>query len=342
MSQILQPNDIGSFVVAATGARGSGKSLLLTALAVQVMIQRNKQVWSNMPIAWDCVKNGPVPGGPRKGRWESKPLDLDALAAFDTSEMEGGWIIWDEIQNNVDSRRPMSLGNILYSKVMAQIRKRDLSVAYSVQDLSMIDTRMRWQTDLEFACTDLFVRGVVEDEEKPTERGVVIGFARRNLSGYLPGQIYSQTGHQRMGKFYGKRYWSCYDSKQAQSPLDSMVPYRLALGEKVISAGQPTKKVDPTPALKEYIDKLRNTGKTSLTVEEFWEGAGQAGINMTPKQGGQYAKSLGVIWKYNRTGTNTYEIKPLNNDSIKDKIKRQLDSGKTAMEIMREMETANG
>lgn len=307
MPSILLPNDEGSFVVAATGPRGSGKSLLLAALACQVMVVRRQKVYSNMQIVWDCDKNGAVPGGPRKGKWETQPLDKDALLAFDSEDMAGAWIIWDEIQNDVDSRRPMSLGNILHSKVMAQIRKRDMSLAYSVQDMAMVDTRLRWQTDLEFACTDLFVRGFIESDERPSQRGVLIGFARRNVSGYLPGQIYSQTGYQRLGKFYGKRFWNCYSTKEVQNPLEAMVPYKLALGQKVISVGEPEQKVDQGALLTEYVEGLRARGMTRMGVDDFWKGANEAGITARPTTLSSTLRQL-VRWKRSAGLSNSYEL----------------------------------
>jgi hypothetical protein len=329
--------------VAANGPRGSGKSLLLAALACEVMIGRGQPVWSNMGICWDTDKMGAVPGGPRKGKWESHPLNKDALVAFDTEDMTGGWVIWDEIQNDVDSRRPMSLGNILFSKVMAQIRKRQLCVGYSCQYLEMIDTRMRWQTDLQYLCTDLHVRGSVEDEDdRPPQRGVVIGWERRNLSGYLKGPIYGQTGFKTTGTFYGKRFWKAYSTNEVQNPLESMIPYKLALGEKQIGLGQSSATADLDAQVAELISGFK--GEDRVPVSEVIERAQSMGIETDKTRLGSSLKRQGVFYHPTRT-ENFYifggsESKPRGGTKPQSKavadFAAQMQAGKTPLQIIAE------
>jgi hypothetical protein len=296
--------DFGSICVAFTGHRGSGKTLALTALAAEFMIGRHKQCWANYRIHFD------VPEGRGKHRrivhYESKPLDMGALMTFDAG-VSDGIVLIDELQYYANSRRSMSLQNRMLDAILIQLRHRHLSFGFTVQKLEWVDNRIQWQTDLLYEMTDLLVRpfgsAYEDDDEVPTRRGQILGFIRTNMSGYLPGAI----GIGRPGKLYGERYWKAYSTEEIIDALDAMTPYRLALGEKIISRSDPAQAAAVGQRLTEFVESLRSAGRDRLTTQEFWEEAGRAGITGSPRQLGQYLRPMGVRYKGGHNGT-FYEI----------------------------------
>ncbi len=102
--------------VALTGPRGSGKSLLMTALAA-AYAEQGYPLWSNLPISFDL----------KDKHYESQPLDMSMLYSF-AKELRGGLVLIDEINLWANSRKAMANANILLAGIFQMIRKRSLTL----------------------------------------------------------------------------------------------------------------------------------------------------------------------------------------------------------------------
>lgn len=137
-------------VIGLCGHRGSGKTCGAVSIAIFDFMLRNKQCWSNVPIAFsvnygDCRKVfEAVP-------WEQiNLLDLDAEKSY-----RGGVVVVDEANMVVASAyRSMSGANLDFAGFVQQIRKRQMSVIWTSQSFMAVDKQLRFQSDWIIACRD--------------------------------------------------------------------------------------------------------------------------------------------------------------------------------------------
>jgi len=179
------------YVVAFTGPRGAGKTISMTFLALRDLLA-GREVLANFEI--------------EKDGYRSKPLMLEDWVSLPES-LQGALICIDEIQLWADSRRSMALLNRLLGYLTMQTRKRNLSLYYSIMDLNWIDSRLRWLTDIEIRCQDLFFSPW--GKEKGLERGELIKWTPIDITGVISGK----PGKQLLPRLLrAKPLWNCYDS----------------------------------------------------------------------------------------------------------------------------------
>ena len=134
------------YVVAFVGPRGSGKSVALARTGL----------WSLLCDV-ECHSNMPVRIG---DEWKQGPLEsiaLNTLELFSFSErLRYAYAMIDEFQLFAASRDAMTNKSRLLAWFGQQIRKRGLSIGYSVQDFNWIDRGWQYQTDIIVVCHDLF------------------------------------------------------------------------------------------------------------------------------------------------------------------------------------------
>ena len=237
-----------SVVMAVSGSRGSGKSLFLASKAVDEL-KRGKTVWSNMPVKL-TKKMAAEAGIPQL---ETKPLDLDAFYAL-SEELQHGVVCIDETQNMSDSRSSLSLKNKIMNAIIAQVRKRSLNVYYTVQDINWVDMRLRFATDVEVKCFDLGYSPWGRTNR--VEWGRIIRCCFKDMSGYMTGTPYFQSGHYyKRCLFKGYKFWDCYDTSKVTDLEEAFTSVKLDLKQRVIS--NKDEESDPE-TLKRYIADYHN------------------------------------------------------------------------------------
>ena len=121
---------LDSKIIGIIGDRGDGKSCLETIILKKAFDQ-GITVYSNYWL---------------------KFTDQDHYISFEEMALlpdylRSAYIGMDEIQMAMDSREFLSSSNKALTKLITQIRKRDLTLIYTTQRLSYGDKRLRQQTD---------------------------------------------------------------------------------------------------------------------------------------------------------------------------------------------------
>jgi hypothetical protein len=115
------------------GSFGSGKTLLLTYIALKYAEMENYDVYANYHIKHEKVK-------------VIEPEDF--IEINPESSDKRVFIALDEIYAWLDSRFSLSKVNRLLSWVILQSRKRNMDIGYTAQMSGTVDLRMRGMTDL--------------------------------------------------------------------------------------------------------------------------------------------------------------------------------------------------
>lgn len=120
------------YIYGCIGLPGSGKTLFLTILGYKAFWAKHK-IMSNYKLAFPHER-----------------LNLEKLSKFKISNV---LLLLDEAYNLVDSRRSTSLVNRLASYLVFQVRKRNISIAYSCQYFMSVDIRLRNLTTHKIFCS---------------------------------------------------------------------------------------------------------------------------------------------------------------------------------------------
>lgn len=145
-----------SKLIGILGDRGAGKTLFMTYLLRQDHI-RNGRVVANYHLYF-----------PEDGKHDPIYLPFKKIAKL-PPQLRDASVGLDELQIGTDSRRSLSDDNIMLTKLVTQMRKRNLDVYYTTQRYNMIDKRIKNQTDYlilmeRYPCLD----DTDEDEMKNT------------------------------------------------------------------------------------------------------------------------------------------------------------------------------
>ncbi len=312
------PN-FSSWVIAACGGRGSGKTLLLTIIGCEDMIA-GYNVFSNFHI--HCEWKGK--------RYESKPLNMDALAVF-SGDLSYGTMILDEAQGWLSSRRSMTTASMLVSHAVAQVRKRNLRIAYSTKFPTWVDSRLRQETDAEAWCSDTYFSPEgfeARSAGKPTKKGSTFLLRWKDLSGCFTGQPFHYNPKEYIEFMSAEWAWNCYDTAEEVSGMDSLARYEIVMPVKRIEFGRDAMPgeaagksdsiqlpgslrsvgiTEDLNKLSQLVSGFKDAGRTEFTVEDFWAAASANGISAGPKALGQYLKSFGIVKRQSRRG-NFYQL----------------------------------
>jgi|GEM_PF-2437607 hypothetical protein len=205
-----------SLVLGIDGPRGGGKSLLLTLLDTLDM-GNGLRCKSNLPIAGEVWNSAG-----KKVRVQSEELDYIRLVS--TIDQMWDYIVSiDEINLLFDALDFQRNGSKMFHKFMQQIRKRRVSIYYTLQNFRWADNRIRWQTDILVSCMDMYFYPAFR--EKGLERGQLIEIKARDLSGVLTGQAYDAENNPQVfyGRFLAEPMWDYYDSGNIISAWENQV-----------------------------------------------------------------------------------------------------------------------
>jgi hypothetical protein len=299
-------------VVCMAGPRGAGKSLLLAYLIILDLLA-DLRTFVNMPVGgkflipvtphiielphedYSVGPPRPVDGQPPEYKappgWEvqerySEELTGLALFNFIDVKLHRASIGIDELQwFGGDARTSMSVKNKLLNTLGLQVRKKQASIYYTVQNFQWVDQRWRFQTDILVMCRDLaFTPWGLEEE---VERGVQFSYNFFDLTGMVTGMSAWST-HQpyKSITFYGKPMWAYFKSDEAKDldeifskitidgeahklPRKHEVDSELSLVNEVDTA-DPAQPLFPTENyVDQVIDEYRSQGREEFTAAEF-------------------------------------------------------------------------
>lgn len=189
-----------SNITGFVGPRGSGKSVGASRMIILDYMLRGYDVWSNMEIGVDLITP--------KGIKELRSKEIDKMELVDLAEVyKKGVIYFDEVNMDVaEARRSMSTKNLMFSYILQQIRKRQLSIVWSAQSEMHTEERLRFQTGIFIVCQDLAI-------ENP----------KCGIGELSQWKVHDYTGAKEKGntllateKIWNKPWFNTYDSWQLQ------------------------------------------------------------------------------------------------------------------------------
>jgi len=213
-----------SLVTAITGPRGAGKTLLATFLGL-IDMKRGRPCMANYLIEGDVRRSGKIM------HVKSLSLSFDMLLELNENLQRCICSI-DEINLWFAAIRAMSNANRIFAIFMQMLRKRQMSLYYTTQNFKWADPTIRWQTDIQIACQDLF--HTIQGKEEGIRRGEFIKFIVIDRSGYLTGVPYEVSGNYTTGILDAKPIWKYYNTDKVQNPWEAMSKVEFKRPTKVV------------------------------------------------------------------------------------------------------------
>jgi hypothetical protein len=289
------------YVIAYVGSRGSGKSLALSWSALMAMIG-GMECHSNIPI---------LAGGDdyNEGILEATPLNTLELFSF-SERMKNAYLVIDEFQMFAASKDTMTNKSRLFGWLGQQIRKRGLTIGYSVQDIKWIDGNWQYQTDIIVQCRDLY--HTPWGREHGLGRGEEIHLAYWDKSGKKTGMQYQATGRPFYEcNLYSKPVWDWYDSFAHIGMDEAFRRFEIARQTYVVGQTKPDggeeyslpadmdfssiqPQVDGQAIVGAIVQKLRQDGVEKIDATDFRRLAREGGCADSPIRLGQHMASQGV------------------------------------------------
>jgi len=291
-----------SLVVVYTGARGSGKTLSM-AFDISLALRNNVPVWSNIPVSFYWSPDDDTPAK----FYQSLPLNMELLYTLDRG-VSDGIVAIDEINLWADSWSTQNVAARLLTAVFQQIRKRSLSFYLTTQNFNWINTRIRWQTDLHIACSDISYK------YHEMERGAFIHQKLFDMSGIFSGDPFRDDNwnnnnvKERLG--FLKPYWKAYNTLNEFDYESVTTKYKVEHETKVIRDGQ----VFASESNQEVAGKinfmagvLRGEGIKTISIPEMENYLKSFGVSTDLTHAGWYLKGMGFEYKRSRKG-NFYQV----------------------------------
>lgn len=231
------------YVIGLIGQWGSGKSLSGSVITFLDFMVYGLPVWANMDIhvkmrITDVYALAFKEYAARRGyecdfdkggvlEYQSLPLDKEKLLMF-APEYHDGLIFLDEINLEFsESRRAISNTNLFFDRVNQQLRKRKLSMAYTVLDEMWIDPRVRDFTGLFFKCRD---KAITEwGMRRQMQPGLEIELKPYEAIPLWTGRSYKDTKKPlSIRTLHARKFWNIYDTwqTQAEGGLDYSIKFK--------------------------------------------------------------------------------------------------------------------
>lgn len=288
------------FVAAFTGPRGGCKTANEVLWGIDAMVN-DVACHSNQPI-------GPVdivlPNGQIR---QVQSVDLDYPKFLTQPEYFFQVLaILDEIQLLANSLRTTSNGNLLLQQISSQIRKQEMSLFYSVQDIDWADGRFRFQTDVEIECTDLAF------SPWGMEEGLGIGELAqciyKDLTGIYTGRPYYKYPEAHVFTVPIKDMaWGTFDTRKMVDPSQGRKAYTFEKEQIVIKQGPEGTYVetkqnagDVKMRLQSILNQMTAGGYQEVTTRDLWGMCSNMGIDYDHRSLGILVKSFGLEKKVSR------------------------------------------
>lgn len=187
------------YITGICGARGGGKSTLMSYFAIWDMWIGKRDFYCNMPIGGRFIE----------GEFWSKDLDNAMLYESNDDIMNISMGI-DEIQFYADNRESNSNRNKLLNWKGIQTRKQGMNIDYTILFIEWTDLRWRKNTDIVIHCKDLFFSPWGRDNN--LGRGEEFYCTMWDMTGVsgMPSRVSGRP--MRCFYFYGKPFWSIFNS----------------------------------------------------------------------------------------------------------------------------------
>ncbi len=299
-----------SMVVGIVGGRGSGKSLMLALFGLMYM-NNGINVFSTMPIGGTFGSNGD------RKEYKAQDLDSPSLWNFDP-KFQNSLAIIDELQEyGADSRTSMTIKNQLLNRLAVQIRKRSISMAYSVQSFSWVDTRFRFQTDCLIMARDMC--HTEYGREHHYKRGHWCTYEFRDMNGFITGHSWEEFPVPfGTVNIHGKLLWPYFNSFELVGESEMYRKPRIEKTEHLVRPeGVYTIDGDvPEPAprigydmMLDVLNVFKEKGYEVVTSKDLKSFMGEY---YNPTQVGKCLSQLGIPMR--RTGTHTeYNLEGVKN-----------------------------
>lgn len=191
------------------GPRGSCKSLTAAAMGIIDYLIPGYELISNMEIKWALKLADYIVG------YRSTELDQAEFLNFDTRDNVA--VMIDEVNIEFsEARRSSTNRNLIFNKILQQLRKKKMNLVYTVQHEMWVDNRLRYQTDFFIRCQDICLKpgGIY----LPFEFGEFATWTIYDMSGFLGQGSYQETNKPVIEnwKVPTKKWWGCYDTSLIQ------------------------------------------------------------------------------------------------------------------------------
>lgn len=308
--------DLEEVVVGITGPRGGGKTILAAYIASIHHLIREQPVRSNLPIY--------VPLHNDHDGVLFKSEDLDTMQLFTLSqELTHGAVLIDELNLWFSARRSMTKKNELFNDIMQQVRKRALSLIYTVQSEMWVDPYLRFQTDMFMKLFDL--RFSQWGKEQNVRRGIWFDVLIEDWSGCLTGHRYYEQQAPLKVTFYGPPVWRIVDSYQQQDVFEAMANIQVDQPKMQIAVGRDEEVEQISQKygwVFDTIETLRNNGTHIIDRDDLWatlgvetnqqkidigKVLGYAGVRKRAKANGRYNYYLTPDWSPNPANVSVTE-----------------------------------
>ena len=117
-------------LVGAQGRQGAGKTRFITILGILLKTKSKMKLYANYKL------------------FGVEYINVNSLKEL--KQIQSGIVLLDEMWLSVDSRR--SMGNVDFTGLIAQLRKKNIIAIFTTQQISKLDVRVRDATDYLFHC----------------------------------------------------------------------------------------------------------------------------------------------------------------------------------------------
>lgn len=202
------------------GPRGSCKSLAASAMGIIDYLIPGYKLISNMDISWGLQLGNDVV------HYHSDKLDKMEFLKFNIQDKVA--VLVDEVNIEFsEARRSMTNRNLIFNKILQQLRKRQLNVIYTVQHEMWIDNRLRWQTDIFIKTMDVCLKpgGIY----LPYDFGEFASWKVYDMAGIFGHGSYADTMKPVIEdwRFNGKRWWNTFNTNEIQGLEDQVYGAKL-------------------------------------------------------------------------------------------------------------------
>ena len=314
-----------NLVIYCDGARGGGKTLVMTCLLAKEM-RIDKPVWTNYPISFFVQETDTFTGHEsdhynqlNPNHWinddgtlsyyESMELNLDKFYTFDR-EIRDGAVGIDELQYFVEARTSGKFQNRVASYQLMQIRKTANSFLYTVQNPDWVDKRFGWSADVDLLCKDM--SNIPIDHRifgRELDEGEFVRVKPRDLSGIISGTQYKDTMRDLASmQVEAYKFWGTYptnfivDPEAAASSADNINPKNK--NKKM----REDRDAAFAMAMEGIISEDMAMGKERIASVELWDRIKEQGIEIPHNKAGEILRGMGILPTNNQNKYYSYGL----------------------------------
>lgn len=246
-------NPYESYIYAFTGPRGAGKDESLSLLAI-IFIANGIPAYLNFPLQFYYKRDG----AGKAELLKAELIDMDKLLNH-SQDYDGGLIGISEYQDWDNAMRSVTTQSLILHSFWDQIRKGDMSFAYTAKRLDDIAGKTVSETDFEICCMDITDSSYEDTEGIPRQRGAIVSWKPIiDRSGYLT---------KRMGSFLMPKkqpmyqIWGSFETKRRFDYFEAMRGVRLNLEKRVIGDAPEQADFDPEEILRRSHEIFQSVDK---------------------------------------------------------------------------------